>query len=103
MKLKTLVTSLGIGAGLMYFMDPQQGAQRRSLVRDKADSLVHSVDDSLDVAVEDARSRARGLLAEWSAKLSGEDVPDWILEERVRTNLGRIGRHTRAVTVDAMG
>jgi uncharacterized membrane protein len=103
MRLKTLLASLGLGAGLMYFMDPQQGPRRRTLVRERANSAVSTVDGSLDVAVEDARNRARGLLAEWSARLSGEGVPDWILEERVRTSLGRVGRHTRAVTVDASG
>jgi uncharacterized membrane protein len=53
--------------------------------------------------MEDMRNRARGILAELSARLSDQGAPDWILEERVRTNLGRIGRHSRTVEVQADG
>lgn len=103
MRLKTLLTSLGLGAGLMYFFDPRLGNRRRALVRDKVNSLVNNLDDSVDVAMEDMRNRARGVLAEMSAKLTDQGAPDWILEERVRTNLGRLARHARAVQVEADG
>ncbi len=92
MKLKTLITTLGIGAGLMYFFDPQHGERRRTMVRDKANSFVNDFNDSLDNAVEGARNRMRGVLSEMTAKLSNEGAPDWILEERVRSNLGRVAR-----------
>ncbi|HEX6034030.1 MAG TPA: SRPBCC family protein, partial [Anaerolineales bacterium] len=36
-------------------------------------------------------------------KLSDQGAPDWILEERVRSNLGRLARHSRAVDVRADG
>ena len=97
MKLKTLITTLGLGAGLMYFLDPQYGERRRAMVRDKANRFVSDIDESINIAVEDARNRARGVLLEMTARLSDERVPDWILEERVRSNLGRTGRYTRGV------
>lgn len=103
MKLKTLLVSMGLGAGLMYFFDPQHGDRRRALVRDKVDRFVNSIDESMDKALEDTRNRARGVLSEMTAKLSDQGAPDWILEERVRSNLGRLARHTRAVTVTADG
>jgi hypothetical protein len=103
MKLKTLLVSMGLGAGLMYFFDPQHGERRRTMVRDKANRFVNNLDESIDVAVEDARNRARGVLSEMTARLSDEGAPDWILEERVRSNLGRLARHARAVTVTADG
>lgn len=103
MKLKTLLVSMGLGAGLMYFFDPQHGDRRRALVRDKVDRFVNSIDESMDKALEDTRNRARGVLSEMTAKLSDQGAPDWILEERVRSNLGRLARHARAVTVAADG
>ena len=101
MRLKTLITTVGVGAGLMYFLDPQHGTRRRAMVRDRANRFVNNIDDSVDRAVEDARNRARGVLSEMTARLSDQSAPDWILEERVRANLGRIGRHGRTVTVNA--
>ena len=101
MKLKTLITTLGIGAGLMYFLDPQHGEHRRAMVRDRANRFVNDMDESIDIAIQDARNRARGVLSEMTARLSDEQIPDWILEERVRSNLGRTGRTTRAIDIRA--
>ena len=103
MKIKSLLTSIGLGAGLMYFLDPQHGLRRRTMVIDKANRFVNNIDDSIDIAVEDARNRARGMLSEMTARLSDQGAPDWILEERVRSNLGRLARHTRALDVRADG
>ena len=103
MKLKTLLTSVGLGAGLMYFLDPQHGNRRRAMVRDKANKLVNDLDTSLDKAMEDTRNRARGILSEMIAKLSDEGAPDWVLEERVRSNMGRWARRAGAVDVQADG
>lgn len=103
MRLKTLLTSIGLGAGLMYFLDPQQGARRRAMVRDKANRFVNTMDTSLEKALEDSRNRTRGVLSEMIARLSDQGAPDWILEERVRSNLGRLARHARGVSVTADG
>src|SRR5690606_9058450 len=103
MRLKTLLTSIGLGAGLMYFFDPQQGARRRAMVRDKANRFVNTMDTSLEKALEDSRNRTRGVLSEMIARLSDQGAPDWILEERVRSNLGRLARHARGVSVSADG
>jgi len=51
----------GLGAGLMYILDPQQGRRRRALARDKAVSLAHEVQDTAEVVARDASNRARGL------------------------------------------
>lgn len=92
MKLKTLLASIGLGAGLMYFFDPEHGEQRRTMVRDRANNLVNNFDESIDMAMDNARHRIRGVLSEMTAKVSGQGSPDWILEERVRSSLGRMAR-----------
>jgi uncharacterized membrane protein len=103
MKLKTLLTTVGLGAGLMYFMDPQHGNRRRAMVRDRANRFVNSIDESIDKAVEDTRNRTRGVLSEMTARLSDQGAPDWILEERVRSNLGRLAMHTGALDIRVDG
>jgi uncharacterized membrane protein len=87
----------------MYFLDPQHGTRRRAMVVDRANRFVNTLDTSIDTAVEDARNRARGVLSEMTARLSDQDAPDWILEERVRSNLGRTGYSTRTLDIRAEG
>lgn len=103
MKLKTLLVSVGLGAGLMYFLDPKYGQHRRAKVLDRASRLVDSLDESLELGVDDLRYRARGILSELTGKLSGEQSPDWVLEERIRTVLGGISRHARSIELRSSG
>jgi uncharacterized membrane protein len=90
-----------VGAGLAYFFDPKEGENRRTLLRDKANSLVDRMDDSIYATVEDTRNKTRGVLSEWTAKLSNQDSPDWLLAERVRGAIGRLSPHARSVKVRA--
>lgn len=99
MRLKTLLTSVGIGAVLMYFLDPKQGNRRRALVQDRVNSFINNLDDSIDMIREDTRNRARGMFSEMTARFSDQSAPDWILEERVRAALGRATRHSRLLDV----
>lgn len=103
MRLKTLVTTIGLGAGLMYFFDPQQGSRRRAMVQNQINRWISDLDDSIDMGKRDLRNRTRGVLSEMTARLSEQEAPDWILEERVRSNLGRIPGNTRGVDVRADG
>src|SRR5215216_116626 len=101
MKFKTVLTTIGVGAGLAYLFDPREGDRRRALLRDRANSLVNRMDDSIYATVEDTRNKTRGVLSEWTAKLSNQDNPDWVLAERVRSALGRLSPHSRSVKVRA--
>ncbi len=89
MRLKTLLTTLGLGAGAMYFFDPRQGTRRRSMIRDQFNRTVNQANDAVDTAVIDLRNRTRGVLAEMAGRLENEDPSGWVLEERVRARLGR--------------
>ena len=61
MSIKSTLTLLGLGAGLMYFYDPRSGARRRSQVRDQVVSARNNAGEFMDAAVEDLRNRARGI------------------------------------------
>jgi hypothetical protein len=58
-----LLAGAGLGAGLMYLLDPQMGRRRRALARDQAVSLAHEAQDAAGVVARDATNRARGLAA----------------------------------------
>jgi uncharacterized protein HemX len=73
---------VGIGAGLMYMLDPKAGQRRRALVYDKAQSYWHATCDFLAKTGRDASNRTRGLVHE------------------TRTQLGRTGERADAVLAE---
>lgn len=99
MRIKTILTSVGIGAVVMYFLDPRHGHRRRGLVRDRLNSFIDQMDVSIDRMREDTRNRARGILSEMTARLSDQSAPDWLLEERVRSAVGRVTRYSRLLDI----
>jgi len=97
--IRSLLFGLGVGAGLMYFLDPNSGNRRRSLVRDQFYSLRNKSDDALAAGVQDLRNRVRGLLAEGMAYVSNEPMSDAVIAERIRARLGTVSRHIGGVNV----
>jgi uncharacterized membrane protein len=93
------LASFGLGAALMYFLDPQSGRRRRSEARDKAVHLVHETNEAMDVASRDLENRMRGAVATVESTLRREHVPDEVLVERVRSKLGRVSSHPHAIEV----
>lgn len=95
--IRGLMSGLGVGATLMYFLDPDRGVRRRALVRDK---LVHGVNvagDAAGTALRDSANRARGVAAEARSRLRRNGVDDRVIEARVRAALGRIVSHPGAI------
>lgn len=88
-----------IGAGMMYFMDPQNGSRRKAMVRDKAYHLRHQADDGISTAVNDLRNRAHGLLSEGVSLISPDQAADEVVEDRIRSRIGFYARHPGAVQV----
>jgi hypothetical protein len=88
------------GAGLMYMLDPERGRRRRALVRDQMVHLVNATEDAAGGAVRDMANRMRGTVARTRRLLTPEDdVPDAVLAERVRAQLGPFAH--RAIEVSA--
>jgi hypothetical protein len=57
----SMLAGAGLGAGLMYVLDPQTGRRRRALARDQAVHLAHEARDAAAVVGRDLRHRAQGL------------------------------------------
>jgi uncharacterized membrane protein len=100
--IRTTLTIFGLGAGLMYFWDPDQGRRRRSLLRDRANATVNDLQDGLDKAGEDLRNRARGMQMDlMSAVDPKREVPDDVLVRRARSQMGRYVTHPGSINIRA--
>jgi hypothetical protein len=89
------------GAALMYALDPVAGARRRAMARDQLDHTRRRVADATEAVARDARNRSQGVLASLRDRFASADVPDDVLEERIRATLGMLVRYPRLVQVRA--
>lgn len=90
------VFTTGLGAFLMYLMDPDTGHRRRIRLRQKSTSTMHRALDFVDIAVRDLQNRTVGLFAH-ARYLLKRDVDDTTLQQRVAATLGRHVSHPRAI------
>lgn len=89
LRLINMLGALGLGAGWMYFLDPDQG-RRRARVRDQLFRACAQSGDLLDKAARDLRHRVWGSVAEAKHRFAQEQVDDATLVARVRSTLGRV-------------
>ena len=98
---RALLMGLGLGVGLMYFMDPERGRRRRALVRDKVAHTTRVSSKALGAVGLDLAHRAAGLIARARGVVRRRPVDDGVLVERVRAKLGRVVSHPHAIDVNA--
>ena len=94
-----MLAALGAGATLMYLLDPDRGAARRAVLRDRVASSLRAADERLGASRRDLANRARGMLAETRARLTPEDVDDAVIVGRVRAELGHHVSHPGSLEV----
>ena len=97
-----LFTGVAIGAGTMFLLDPDRGARRRALVRDKAARAANKTSDGLDALALDITNRTRGAAANLRGRFDRSTPEGRKLIERVRAELGRVVSHPRAVDVSVL-
>jgi uncharacterized membrane protein len=95
------VSGMGLGAGLMYYLDPDLGRRRRALLCDQLTSAFSRIDDCMGGTFRDLSQRTQGVLAETRAALTSAAPSDEILAERVRAHLERVVSHPASVQVTA--
>src|SRR5438105_14161704 len=93
----------GVGAGLMFMMDPSRGARRRALVRDKMARAAHKTRDAADATGRDLSHRVAGLAARARSRMRDARADDRVICERVRAELGRVTSHPGAIRVRSSG
>ena len=97
-----LLAGAGLGALLMFMSDPDRGARRRALIRDKAVRGARVSQRAIAATAADLANRSRGVAANtWSGMRPGS-IDDARLIERVRAALGRVCSHPRAIDVEAV-
>lgn len=90
----------GLGAGMMYVLDPRLGRRRRALVRHKAQAYWHRMGKFISQTARDARQRTYGLIAQTQTQFRGADVPeDPVLVARVRAQIGHVVSQAGSVEV----
>ena len=80
----------GLGAGAMYFSDPDRGRYRRALVRDRFIHWGNIAKKQGRIAWLDFTHRTRGQVAEFRGRLFPHEVTDDVLVARVAAQLGRL-------------
>lgn len=92
----------GLGAGLMYLLDPQGGGQRRALARNKTVSALKTGGNACLKTGKHLGNRTKGLVAEAGSRLRRETVDEQVLSDRVRSKLGRAVSNPSAIEVTAV-
>jgi CBS domain-containing protein len=100
--MNNLVKGAALGAGLMYFLDPQRGRRRRALIRDGSVRLTHKLRDAADVTRRDLTNRYQGVKSKAQSLFASrhESASDEQLKARIRSQLGRVSSHPRAIEVE---
>jgi uncharacterized membrane protein len=87
----------------MYLADPAWGRRRRSVLRDKARSVVHEGEVALERAVRDLGHRVSGRVAEARSLVQDDSASDRVIAERVRARIGRLVSHPHAISSTVEG
>jgi hypothetical protein len=95
------MVGIGTGAALAYIFDPNRGARRRALARDQMIRAARKTRDGVDATMRDVTNRTRGIAAAARGRLSSQEIDNERLVERVRSKLGRVCSHPRAIDVIA--
>jgi uncharacterized membrane protein len=101
MAARYLISAAAVGAIAMFMLDPRHGRGRRERARDQATRAWGQLDAAFGATSKDMKSRTRGLMSELKARIAGEEVPDALLVERVRSRLGWAVSHPGAIDVQS--
>lgn len=96
---------VGLGVAMMYLFDAENGRRRRGVMRDRTVRALRRGSRGLGAATRHLSQRTRGLAAGARARLRRvEEVPDQVLQERVRAALGHATSHPApTIEVEAAG
>ena len=100
--LRSWMCGVGVGATAAFLLDPDRGARRRAMIRDRVVRTGHKTRDAFGATRRDLGNRFGGAMAEARAMFGSDTPDDRALGARVRSELGRVASHPRAIDVDAV-
>src|SRR5438093_813614 len=95
-----VIGAAGLGAGLMFFLDPDISNRRRAILRDKLVSLGHLAGWAADKTARGVRNCLNGALQSIRSRVRDTPPSDVVLMERVRSKMGRAVSHPHAIHVN---
>jgi len=100
------VGTLLLGAGVMYFLDPERGRSRRAWAGQKVTRIVNDTGTAARRAGRDLANRTRGTVAQAQGQVrraasGGEDADGEQLLQRVRSKMGHVLTHPTHVQLMA--
>jgi len=99
-----LLVGAGLGAGLMFLLDPQSGRRRRALALERAVHLRTRGRDELEGRFGGLSGRSRDVAAALRSRLLvRERVNEATLAARVRARLGHVASNPAAIAVSTEG
>jgi osmotically-inducible protein OsmY len=102
--LMAVAAAAATGAAVMYLLDSASGRRRRARLRDGARHVTNVVGTEYERTTRDMSNRAQGLRARIRSRLAPSlPVSDDVLTERIRSKVGRLVSHPRAIEVKVAG
>lgn len=93
------ISGMLAGGAITWLLDPQHGRRRRAHMKDSAVHAGHVLKKSADKTARDLRNRALGQLAASRSFFKHDEASDAVIEQRVRSQLGRVVSHPDAIQV----
>jgi uncharacterized membrane protein len=90
---------LGLGAALMYMLDPDRGRRRRALARDQMAHIARRLTRAMGATSRDLSHRVSGAMAKSGNIFRREEISDEVLADRIRARIGRSVSHPHAISV----
>ncbi len=99
----SMLAGMGLGAGLMYALDPQCGRRRRALARDKMVRLGKDAAWHANKQARNAANHLKGTVAEYQATVRDNfrRIDDDQLVRRVAAQAGHVVSHPGALGITA--
>ncbi len=99
----SMLAGMGLGAGLMFILDPDRGRRRRALARDKIVRLGKGAAWHANKQLRNAANHVTGTVAEYGSKVRDRfsGIEDDQLVRRVGAQVGHVVSHPGALGITA--